>query len=89
MAPKTFDFSDHPFVQLQQARKKMRHAAHVYAHTKKGSRNYEDAADALDKAAMAFTLCAALVGSRDNPAAPANGPARDAWEKAIDPEPET
>ena len=82
------DFSNDPFVLLQKARKRLRHAAHVYANTKKGSDNYEAAAKKLDEAAMAFTMYAVLVGADSNPAAPANGPAREAWEKAINPEPD-
>lgn len=82
------DFNNDPFVQLQQARKAHRHAAHVYANTKKGSDNYDANVEKLEKAAMAFAVASMLVGAKANPAAPARGPARDAWEKAIDPEPD-
>lgn len=82
------DFSDDPFVQLQQARKEHRHAAHVYARTKKGSDNYDDAVDKLEKAALTFALAAMMFGTKADTAAPAH-PARAAWDKAIDPEPES
>ena len=82
------DFSDDPFVQLQQARKAHRHAAHVYANTKKDSDNYRENVEKLEKAAMTFSLAAMVFGSKADTAAPARGPALDAWEKAIDPEPD-
>lgn len=82
------DFKDDPFVQLQQARKAHRHAAHVYANTKKGSDNYDAAVDKLEKAAMAFAMAAMIFGSKADTAAPAH-PNRTAWDKATDPEPET
>lgn len=82
------DFKDDPFVQLQQARKAHRHAAHVYARTKKDSDNYDSAVQKLEHAAMMYAMAAMVFGSKADTAAPANGPARVAWEKAIDPEPD-
>lgn len=82
------NFHDDPFVQLQQARKAMRHAAHVYAHTKKGSDNYDAAVDGLERTAMAFAVASMIFGTKAGTAAPARGPAQVAWDKAIDPEPE-
>lgn len=81
------DFKDDPFVQLQQARKAHRHAAHVYANTKKGSDNYDAAVEKLEKAAMAFAVASMIFGSKADTAAPA-APNRAAWDKATNPEPE-
>lgn len=81
------DFEDDPFVQLQQARKALRHNAHVYAHTKKGSNNYEAAVTGLEQAAMAFAMASMIFGSKADTAPPASAK-RMAWDKATDPEPE-
>ncbi len=81
------DFSNDPFVQLQQARKKLRHAAHVYANTKKGSDNYDAAVEAHEKAAMTFALAAMVFGAKADTAPPAASQ-RAAWDKATNPEPE-
>lgn len=82
------DFKDDPFVQLQQARKAHRHAAHVYARTKKGSDNYDAAVEKLEHAAMMFAMAAMVFGTKADTAAPARGPAREAWDRAINPDPE-
>lgn len=83
------DFNDDPYVQLQQARKAHRHAAHVYAHTKNTVENkprYDAAVEQLEKAAMAFAMASMIFGSKAQSAAPAH-PVRAAWDEATDPEP--
>ena len=86
---------DDPYFRLQAARRALRAAAHKYAHTKKtliNKPNHEAAADSLEKAAMAFVLCAAEHGARTGVAAPAfsqlTKAEREAYEAAVNPEPE-
>lgn len=63
------DISNDPFVQLQQARKAHRRAAHIYANTKKSSDNYDGAVERLEHAAMTFAMAAMVFGSKMNAAA--------------------
>lgn len=79
---------DNSYVKLQQARKNLRHRAHQYAHAKKDSNAYYDAVEQLEAAASLFAVAALAHGMRMDDAAPANGPARIAREKATNPEPD-
>ncbi len=66
---------------LVAARKAHHHAAHVYAKTKDPARRKE-AADVLDRAAIAMAFAAAQWGLWSDCAAPA-GTVGDAWKKRI------
>lgn len=84
-----------PYFRLQAARRALRAASHKHAHAKNtplNKPNYDAAVDALEKAAIAFTLCAAEHGTRSEIARPASSALtedeRRAYEAAINPEPD-
>lgn len=86
---------DDPYFRLQAARRAHRAAAHKYARTKKtltNKFNHKAAANALEKAALVFALCAAEYGSWCDAAAPAMSALtkeeREAYQAAVNPEPE-
>jgi hypothetical protein len=83
-----------PYFRLQAARRAHRAAAHKYARTKNtllNKPNYDAAVDSLEKAALAFALCAAEYGMRADCANPSfwgmTDKERKAYENAVDPEP--
>lgn len=87
---------DDPYFRLQAARRAHKAAAHRYAHTKNtpaNKPNYDIAVDNLEKAALAFALCAAEHGTQSGIAPPAfstlTKEEREAYKAAIDPEPST
>lgn len=86
---------DNPYFRLQAARRALRAASHKHAHTKNtpaNKPNHDAAVEALEKAALAFALCAAEHGARCDVAAPAFSQLtkenREAYEAAVNPEPE-
>lgn len=86
---------DDPYFRLQAARRALRAASHKHAHTKNtlaNKPNHDAAVEVLEKAALAFALCAAEFGTRCDVAAPAMSALtkeeREQWNKAIDPEPD-
>ncbi len=86
---------DDPYFRLQAARRALRAASHKHAHTKntpENKPNYDVAVDNLERAALAFVLCAAEHGARTGIAAPAfsalTEEAREVYKAAVNPEPE-
>jgi hypothetical protein len=84
-----------PYIRLQAARRALRAASHKHAHTKntvQNKPNYDVTVDNLEKAALAFALCAAQHGARSDSAAPAYSALtkeeREAYKAAVNPEPE-
>jgi hypothetical protein len=74
----------HLFANMQQARKALRHRAHVYANTKDRAKR-DAAGEELDKAALTLALSASLWGMHADVARPA-GKAGNDWYAALDPE---
>ena len=77
------------YKQMQDARRALRHAAHVYSKTKKTPENmpnHEDAVEKLENAAFAFVLAAGIHGV-SQPVAPPAASKRAEWEHETDPEP--
>jgi hypothetical protein len=86
---------DDPYFRLQAARRAHRAAAHKYARTKNtplNKPNYDVAVDNLERAALAFALCAAEHGARSGVADPAFSALtkgeREAYKAAVNPEPD-